>query len=44
MGSNIKSRSASKVALESFDDLFGGSAAQENGVEQICIGKKNRGA
>ena len=35
MGSNAKPRSASKVALESFDDLFGGSAAQENGVEQI---------
>ena len=27
MGSNAKPRSASKVALESFDDLFGGSAA-----------------
>ena len=35
MGSNIKSRSASKVTLEKFDDLFGGSAAQESGVEQI---------
>ena len=35
MGSNTKSRSASKVTLEKFDDLFGGSAAQENGVEQI---------
>ncbi len=35
MGSNAKPRSASKVALESFDDLFGGSAAQESGVEQI---------
>ena len=35
MGSNIKSRSASKVALESFDDLFGGNTAQENGIEQI---------
>ena len=35
MGSNIKSRSASKVALESFDDLFGGNTAQESGVEQI---------
>ena len=35
MGSNPKPRSASKVALESFDDLFGGSAAQESGVEQI---------
>ena len=35
MGSNIKSRSASKVALESFDDLFGRNTAQENGVEQI---------
>ena len=35
MGSNTKSRSASKVALKSFDDLFGGNAAQENGVEQI---------
>ena len=35
MGSNTKSRSASKVTLEKFDDLFGGSAAQEKGVEQI---------
>ena len=35
MGSNTKSRSASKVALESFDDLFGGNAAQEKGIEQI---------
>ena len=35
MGSNAKPRSASKVALESFDDLFGGNTAQENGIEQI---------
>ncbi len=35
MGSNTKSRSASKVTLEKFDDLFGGSGAQEKGVEQI---------
>ena len=35
MGSNTKSRSASKVTLEKFDDLFGGSATQEKGIEQI---------
>ena len=35
MGSNTKNGSAAKIKMESFDDLFGGSAAQENGVEQI---------
>ncbi|MDE6319389.1 MAG: ParB/RepB/Spo0J family partition protein [Lachnospiraceae bacterium] len=35
MGSNEKTGSAAKIKMESFDDLFGGSAAQENGVEQI---------
>lgn len=35
MGSNAKTGSAAKIRMESFDDLFGGSAAQENGVEQI---------
>jgi ParB family chromosome partitioning protein len=35
MGSNTKSGSASKITLETFDDLFGGSVAPENGVEQI---------
>lgn len=35
MGSNAKTGSAAKIKMESFDDLFGGSAAQENGSEQI---------
>ena len=35
MGSNAKTGSAAKIKMESFDDLFGGSAAQENGAEQI---------
>ena len=35
MGSNAKSGSASKITLEKFDDLFGVSDAQGNGVEQI---------
>ena len=35
MGSNAKTGSAAKIRMESFDDLFGGSAAQENGIEQI---------
>lgn len=35
MGSSAKTGSAAKIKMESFDDLFGGSAAQENGVEQI---------
>ena len=35
MGSNTKSGSASKITLETFADLFGGSVAPENGVEQI---------
>ena len=35
MGSNAKTGSAAKIKMESFDDLFGGSAAQKNGVEQI---------
>ena len=35
MGSNAKTGSAAKIKMESFDDLFGGSAAQGNGIEQI---------
>lgn len=35
MGSNAKTGSAAKIKMESFDDLFGGNTAQENGVEQI---------
>ena len=35
MGSNAKSGSAAKITLEKFDDLFGGSAAQGSGAEQI---------
>jgi ParB family chromosome partitioning protein len=35
MGSNAKLGSASKITLEKFDDLFGGSAIQRNGAEQI---------
>ena len=35
MGSNAKAGSAAKIKMESFDDLFGGSAAQGNGTEQI---------
>jgi len=35
MGSNAKTGSAAKIKMESFDDLFGGSAAQGNGAEQI---------
>ena len=35
MGSNAKTGSAAKIKMESFDDLFGGNAAQENGAEQI---------
>ena len=35
MGSNTKAGSASKIKMESFDDLFGGSAGQGNGTEQI---------
>ncbi len=35
MGSNSKPGSAAKIRMESFDDLFGGSAVQENGTEQI---------
>ena len=35
MGSNAKTGSAAKIRMESFDDLFGGNTAQENGVEQI---------
>ena len=33
MGSNAKTGSAAKIKMESFDDLFGGSATQENGIE-----------
>ncbi|WP_411338028.1 ParB/RepB/Spo0J family partition protein [Enterocloster lavalensis] len=35
MGSNAKAGSASKVKIEKFEDLFGGSAGQESSVEQI---------
>ncbi len=35
MGSNPKAGSAAKIRMESFDDLFGESATQENGLEQI---------
>ena len=35
MGSNTKAGSASKVKIEKFEDLFGGSAGQENSAEQI---------
>lgn len=35
MSSNTKTGSASKIKMESFDDLFGGSSAQEIWVEQI---------
>ena len=35
MGSNKKAGSASKVRIDKFEDLFGGSAGQESSVEQI---------
>lgn len=35
MSSNTKTGSASKIKMESFDDLFGGSSTQEIGAEQI---------
>lgn len=35
MSSNTKTGSASKIKMESFDDLFGGSNVQEIGAEQI---------
>ena len=35
MGGNAKLGSAAKIKMGSFDDLFGGNAAQENGTEQI---------
>ena len=35
MSSNTKTGSESKIKMESFDDLFGGSSAQETGAEQI---------
>lgn len=35
MSSNTKIGSASKIKMESFDDLFGGSSVQETGAEQI---------
>ena len=35
MGSNRKAGSASKVRIDKFDDLFGGSAGQESSAEQI---------
>ena len=35
ISSNTKTGSASKIKMESFDDLFGGSSAQEIGAEKI---------
>lgn len=35
MGSNKRAGSASKVRIDKFEDLFGGSAGQESSVEQI---------
>ena len=35
MSSNVKTGSAAKIKMESFDDLFGGNTAQETGAEQI---------
>ncbi len=35
MGSNKKAGSASKVRIDKFEDLFGGSAEQESSAEQI---------
>ena len=35
MSSNTKTGSASKIKMESFDDLFGGGSEQETGAEQI---------
>ena len=35
MGSNKKAGSASKVRIDKFEDLFGGSAVQESSAEQI---------
>lgn len=35
MSSNAKTGSASKIKMESFDDLFGGSSAQGTGAERI---------
>ena len=35
MSSNTKTGSASKIKMESFDDLFGGNNAQKIGAEQI---------
>ena len=35
MSSNTKTGSASKIKMENFDDLFGGSSAQKIGAEQI---------
>ena len=35
MGSNKRTGSASKVRIDKFEDLFGGSAGQENSAEQI---------
>ena len=35
MGSNKRAGSASKVRIDKFEDLFGGSAVQESSAEQI---------
>ena len=35
MGSNKRAGSASKVRIDKFEDLFGGSAEQESSAEQI---------
>ena len=35
MGSNKRTGSASKVRIDKFEDLFGGSAGQESSAEQI---------
>ena len=35
MESSAKAGSAAKIRIESFDDLFGESAAQKNGADQI---------
>lgn len=37
MSSNTKTGSASKIKMESFDDLFGGSNAQEIGQSRLSM-------